>query len=753
MKNNAAIFIVSCVLIAAAILAPRVSAQSGSPNRVPGDISQDLREFVATPAVSGYERELAAKIQERLKSYSPQIDNLGDVIVTIGSGSPHRLLVAPMDEPGFVVSGITPDGYLRVQRLPQRGSMSLFDDLYSAQPVRIRTAQGKWIDGVAAGLSIHLQPGRSNPPDISDLENMYVDIGAASPEEVHRAGVDLLSPLAIDRDIADINGNAGAASIGDRFGDVALVELLRRLDPAKVKGTLTVGFIVQQWTGARGLERILTTVKADEMLYVGRMLPGGIVPGMQTIRRAPRRELGSGVLIGLTQVGETIVGFPAEIKQVAEISKIPIVADFSAPLIPRSYLPAPDLPGRWAHVGIATAWPSTPAEMIDSRDLSALADLLEAYAQGSVAQRTGSFSVADGRIAPERPSANPKLEDILARLVETYGASRHELAVREEVQHELPPWAKPETDDAGNLILHLGSPSAKSPSILVVAHQDEIGYEVKSISADGHLELESLGGGEMYFYAGHPALVHSAGGATHDAVFELPNGWDDPGFKWPDDPEKALRADVGAHSDAEVVKLGIKPGDWVTIPKKYRLLYGTRAIGRSFDDRVGCAALIGAVWALGPNLKDRDVTFVWSTGEELGLLGAGALAKRLAAEGRVPDYVFAVDTFVSSDSPIESKRFADADLGKGFVIRAVDNSNIVPHDLVERVIALAKQNKIPVQYGVTGGGNDGSAFTRYGSVDIALGWPLRYSHSPGEVIDTRDLEALSHIVAALAKSW
>ena len=93
---------------------------------------------------------------------------------------------------------------------------------------------------------------------------------------------------------------------------------------------------------------------------------------------------------------------------------------------------------------------------------------------------------------------------------------------------------------------------------------------------------------------------------------------------------------------------------------------------------MGDAALISAVWALAGPLKGRDVTFVWSTGEEEGLLGAAAVAKRLAAQGHIPDYVFAVDTFVSSDSPIESKRYADAEIGKGFVIRAVDNSNVAP---------------------------------------------------------------------------
>ncbi len=144
---------------------------------------------------------------------------------------------------------------------------------------------------------------------------------------------------------------------------------------------------------------------------------------------------------------------------------------------------------------------------------------------------------------------------------------------------------------------------------------------------------------------------------------------------------------------------------------------------------------------------------MWSTGEEIGLVGALAAAQRLASEGISPDYVFAVDTFVSSDSPLESKRFADAPLGKGFVVRAVDNSNITSRKLVDRLIELARANSILIQYGVTGGGNDGAAFLRYGSTDVPLSWPLRYSHSPGEVIDTRDLQALAHAVAAIARSW
>jgi putative aminopeptidase len=53
-----------------------------------------------TPAVSGYEQQLAGEIRNAIKDFSPKTDNLGNVYVTLGSGSPRRLIVAPIDQPG-----------------------------------------------------------------------------------------------------------------------------------------------------------------------------------------------------------------------------------------------------------------------------------------------------------------------------------------------------------------------------------------------------------------------------------------------------------------------------------------------------------------------------------------------------------------------------------------------------------------------------------------------------------------------------
>ena len=723
---------------------------------VAGNVADNLSEFLQTPAISGREGELVEKIRSKLVRFHPVVDNHGDVIVTIGSGSPHRLIVTPIDEPGFVVSGITDDGYLRVQRVPQTGLPPIFNELYAAQPVQIRTTSGKWVDGVFAGLSVHLQGGRANAPKASDLDNMYVDVGATSAAEVRAAGIDLLSPIVINRRFGALGyGKAAGAGIGDRFGAAALVELLRHVDPSMVSGTLTVAFVVQQRTGARGLQRVLTTVQADEMIYVGRLTPGGPVVGVENIHRAPRHEPGGGVLLGLEKTDGIPEGLAADLKQIAAAHKIQFVSDYSSGIMPPGYLPPPPIPLKWAHLGIATAWPDTPAATINLQDFDELLNLLERYVQGtrSFVDALPKMPISLAR-PKRRPDVAPSNREALETLVETYGVSNHEEPVAKAASNMLPAWAKPETDASGNLVLRVGEASegTKTARILVIAHMDEIGLEVKSISKDGRLEVEWRGNGDLSFFAGHPARVHTSEGAM-DAIMELPNQWDEPNFQWPREPERAIRVDIGARTPEEAAKLGVKPGDSVTIEKAYRPLLGTRANGRSFDDRVGCAALISAVWALGGPLKGRDVTFVWSTREEIGLVGAAELAKRLYADGHIPDYVFAVDTFVSSDSPLESKRFADAVLGKGFVVRAVDNSNIVPRDLVEKLVKLARVNQISVQYGVTGGGNDGSAFTRYGSVDIAIGWPLRYSHSPGEVIDTRDLDALARIIAVVARSW
>ena len=708
----------------------------------------DWQRVLRMPAVSGYEQTLSEEIRRRLREFSPKTDNLGNVYISVGSGAPHRLVVTPIDEPGYVVSGITEQGYLRVQRLPQRAPNDVFDLLNFAQPVTIETRRGPQVTGVFAGLSVHLQSDRSDPPKMTSLDELYVDIGARSAEEARKTGVDLLDPLVVARHWFAVGkgGEAGPA-VGDRFGAYALVQVLGEMNKSKVKGTTTFAFLTHHWLDGRGLNRILEETAPDELIYVGRMNPQAPAKAKSTSNET---RPGIGVLIGRsTNSSRAEQAFANKIQIIAEKEHIPIhIVPSNEPLI-RGYGKSASIPKQWVELGVPTLWPVTPGEFVASKDIAELQRLLSAYLEipKPVGESEKALEVHRGFRRSEA-------------LIGAYGVSGHEEDVREVVLSKLDIRLRKtvQTDAGGNLVLHLGDGKRddKTPRIVFLAHMDEIGYEVKNIEDDGRLQVEALGGSYQQYFLGHGVLVHKKEDRPVGGVLELPIGWDQPGFEWPSGPRsmnEPLHVYVGTTSKDETEKLGIAVGDSITIPKEYRRLLGTRVNARSLDDRVGCSALITAANAIGTELPGRDVTFVWSTEEEVGLKGAAAFAGQTAKEGRVPDFVFAVDTFVSSDSPLESKRFADVELGKGFVVRTIDNSNVVPPQYLDRIVALANENGIPVQYGVTGGESDGAAFLQYGSITVTLGWPLLYSHSPAEVIDTRDFDALSKIVEVLARKW
>jgi len=331
-------------------------------------------------------------------------------------------------------------------------------------------------------------------------------------------------------------------------------------------------------------------------------------------------------------------------------------------------------------------------------------------------------------------------QSVLAQLVESYGVSGSEAPVRATVQRLLPGWAKTETDTAGNIWVRLGQGDGP---VVIVAHMDEIGFRVDTINADGTLGLRTRGGFILSLFEAKPALIHTDR-ADIPGIF-LPR---DLGLTRRTPPP--LRVSVGATTRAGAESLGVKVGQTITMPKQYVRLAGTRATGRSFDDRMGCAALILALRSLDRAKLRHPVVFLFSTREEIGLEGAGAAARQLGTSTR---RVHAIDTFVSAASPLELQNFAVAKLGAGAVARALDNSSITPPAYVDSLANIARARGIALQIGTTNGGNDGSTFTEFGVVDVPMGWPLRYSHSPAEVVDLKDLVSLADLVRAVAEDW
>ncbi len=352
-------------------------------------------------------------------------------------------------------------------------------------------------------------------------------------------------------------------------------------------------------------------------------------------------------------------------------------------------------------------------------------------------------------IAPLCASAQSRAWDILREIVLIPGVSGHEGPVSDFIQSCLPAGFKPERDAMNNVWFTVGN---GKPRILFVAHSDELGWTVDRITPEGRVRVKQGGGILPQTFEARPVLIHTARGPVPGIVAPR-TGYDEPRppADTPEAPFTAVNFDIylGVATEAEARALGVAEGDAVTAKKTVVDFAPGLMATRAVDDRAGCAALLDAALRLKPEaVRGKTLTFAWDVQEEVGLLGASELAKTMN-----PDFVFAIDTFVSSDSPLESRRFAYLPVGRGAVLRAIDSSNVTPQAQIRRVMAIAKKHGIPVQVGNSRGGNDGSVFLRGGAVDIPLSWPGSYAHSLIEKIDRRDLEALADLILAVASDW
>jgi putative aminopeptidase FrvX len=345
----------------------------------------------------------------------------------------------------------------------------------------------------------------------------------------------------------------------------------------------------------------------------------------------------------------------------------------------------------------------------------------------------------------QEPEKRPPSWELLKELVLIPGVSEHEERVADFIRSHLPGSVEANSDDMHNLWFTAGK---GRPHIVFVAHTDELGFIVEEITPRGTLKVSRRGGFLPQSYEGHSVVIYTEKGPVEGVVIPRPNYFQRSLDTAPFESEN-IEIYLGVCDLAAAEGLGVSKGNMVTIRKKIVELSDDLLATRAVDDRAGCAALLEAAhrvdWS---RIESRTITFAWDVQEETGLYGASRLAKKLGA-----DYVFPVDTFVSSDGPFDSKRFALLPLGKGAVLRAIDSSNIAPQAQLKKVLAIARDNKIPIQMGNTRGGNDGSVFVPEGAVNIPLSWPGTYSHSFIEKIHRADLEALTDLIVALARDW
>jgi len=698
-------------------LAPAIRAQG------PTAPTERLLWLARVPGVSGHEIDVRKAVGSMLPAtLHPETDTLGNLVVRIGSGSPRTLVVAPLDEPGYVVSGITDEGYLRLHRHTTGLAHPLAHEYHVGQPVLIRTAEGGYVNGVTATPSTHLRSTRPLGTDSAprSLDDLFVDVGASSRDEVAARGIRMLDAVTLRERAVKLAGTevAGVAT-SSRAGATALVEIASRLATARPEGTVVLAWTTQAFFGQRGLQRLIDAEKPDRLIA----FTGALPPAKDAI--------GSAGVVG---------GGPLVREDDGLLAAAAAAANAKIQKRTSADLPLSSTRGLETHViAVPSRYAQTPAEVVDAQDVDSAARLA---AQAAGLGALGPVvALPEG---PEPPAATFAESDLrlLAGLVRAYGVSTHEEPVRAEVLRRLPPWAKGEVDPKGNITVRFGQ---GGKPLLFVAHTDEVGFEISAINDDGTAAVRPQGG--MYFslYEAHPVLVHTGKG-PRGAVLAPRRGY--PTSTTLEPELSALVLDTGAKSRAQAESLGFAVGQSLTPRKDLVKLGDQRASARSMDDRNGSTALLQALSRLDPKLIRNQVTFAWTVEEETGLAGAAFIAEKEKF-----DTVFAIDTFVSSDTPVDSRRLAFAPLGRGAVLRGLDNRTLVPAGTIDRIVELAKADAIPLQIGVTGGGTDAAPFSARGAIDIGLSWPGRYSHSPAEVMDRRDLESLTRLVVVLAQKY
>ncbi|HEX3553682.1 MAG TPA: M20/M25/M40 family metallo-hydrolase [Thermoanaerobaculia bacterium] len=690
-------------------------------------LGEETEALLNVVAVAGREAPAADFIQGRLAGLPAQRDALGDVVLTVGSGEPRRLVACGLGEPGFVVSGIREDGYLRVVPAGAGLTGALWAQSFQGQTVMIGGARG-WLPGAVALPSVHLQQGSAAPPDHPfQVEDLYVDAGAENPGEVAALGIRLMDPVAlIRRPMRLAGGLLAAPSAAQKGACAALADAARRYRPAPGAGTVVFAWTAHDRLNQAGLIHVCREkgpFREAILLDSGFGWEGG-QSGPPKPQALPAPGTGP---IGAGELPAALAGLPA-------------APHFAAG---DGMAGSPELKGvRVGFLGLPVRYPGTPVETIAVRDVEALSSGLLSALGGAAAVAASGPALPPAPALVETAEGHEEAAAVLRELIARYGVSGAEAPVREEVLRHLPAWAKPEVDAKRNVIVTIGKAGGGEKPVLFMAHQDEVGWRVEEVLPDGRLRLQRRGGLLPSVWEAQAALVHGDRGPV-PAVFEPREDWRTAQHFA---PPGALTAWLGVASAQEAEALGVHAGSTVTMPKRMFRLGRHRVLARSFDDRVGSTALLLALRQLDPAKLKRPVIFAWSVEEEVGLDGAKALAERFKGLAEV----HAVDTFVSADSPIESRRFADARLGAGPVLRAMDNGYLAPRELIDRFLGLASRHQIPVQVGFTGGATDGMAFLADGPAMLPFSWPGRYSHSPVEVADLRDLDALVDLIVAAA---
>lgn len=342
---------------------------------------------------------------------------------------------------------------------------------------------------------------------------------------------------------------------------------------------------------------------------------------------------------------------------------------------------------------------------------------------------------------------------MIQELSDAPGASGFEEEVIRAARRYAQPIGEMEEDFLRNLYIRRKENTGGRPVIMLDAHADEVGLIIQAIKPNGTLRFLQLGRWNRGALISTKVLVRNADGEYIPGVIVAkPVHFMTTAEKAAGEPdESAMAIDVGATSYEDAVEnFRIRIGEPVVPATKFE--YDEKHdlfLGKAFDCRLGCAAMLEALRRLEGKTLPCDVVAVLSTQEEVGRRSCPVAANRVK-----PDIAIVMEGCPADDTFCEPYMIQTA-LKKGPMFRHMDVSVICAPRYQRWALDLAKKKGIPVQEAVRqGGGNNAASIqtTLAGAPAIVCGVPVRYAHSANCIASGFDFEASVQMVMALLES-
>jgi endoglucanase len=336
----------------------------------------------------------------------------------------------------------------------------------------------------------------------------------------------------------------------------------------------------------------------------------------------------------------------------------------------------------------------------------------------------------------------------LTELLHARSPSGYEREAQAVFDRHVKPAADAYSGDAlGNRIATL-NPSG-DPTLMMAGHLDELGLLITYVNKDGFIYFDTIGGQDRTVISGRRVLIQTAKGivkgVTGKRAIHLMDEADRK--KVPEIHE--IWIDIGAKSKGEALER-IAIGDAATYDHEFELIHGSIGTARAFDNKVG-AYVVGETLirlSKAPKRPAARVVAVATSQEEIGT--RGAIGSGYSVD---PQVALVVDVGHATDHPdCDNRKYGETKLGAGPILCRGPNTSPKVYDALVRA---AKKLRIPyqVESDPRPTGTDARAIqvARGGVATGVVSIPLRYMHTPSEVVDLEDVERCVKLFVEFAK--